>query len=70
MCHMNVIIIIHVSWLHLKLKLRAAKKNMVTIVHQLLTQCYVNVQELKNDEEAETIPRCCYMPCMAHAYTL
>lgn len=50
---MNVITI-DCSWLHLKLKLRIVKKNMVTIVHQLLEHCYVNAQP-SMDEETETM---------------
>lgn len=60
-CHLNVITTIYISWLHLKLKLRAAKKSMVTIVHQLLTHCYVNTQASVDDKEAETTLRSCYM---------
>ena len=49
------------SWIHLKFKLRAAKKNMVSIVHQLLTHCFVNADASVNGEETTSTSRCHYI---------
>ena len=40
----------------LKLYLRATKRNLVTIIHQLLTHCYVDVQ-VTTEETSESALR-------------
>ena len=48
----------YLSWVHLKFKLRAAKKNIATIVHQLLAHCYVDAGVSMDKEAAEAKLRC------------
>ena len=51
----------------MKLKLRAAKKNMVAIVHQLLTHCFVNANASVTGEETTSTPRC---HCILYMYLM
>ena len=43
-------------WVVLKLNLRTTKRNMVTIIHQLLTHCYVDTQ-MATDKTLESALR-------------
>lgn len=58
----------------MKLKLRAAKKNMVAIVYQLLTHCFVNANASVDGEETTLTPRCHYICLLVanavHIYVL
>ncbi|XP_065885281.1 activating signal cointegrator 1 complex subunit 2-like [Dysidea avara] len=49
-------VIPHDKWVVLKLYLRATKRNLVTIIHQLLTHCYVDVQ-VTTEETSESALR-------------